>query len=204
MNLRDAPVARRILRLAKQLGMIRPKDLADRGLPTGYIWHLERAGLLVRLDRGLYACPGTLESEHQSLLEVARRVPDGIICLLSALSFHELTQQYAHEVWVAVPRGHHHARMENLQVRYVHMSGPSLTEGIERHRIQGVELKVYTPAKTVADCFKFRSRLGMETVLQALRQGLEEQRFSPAELDRFACIDRVDRVMRPYLEVLLA
>ncbi|PKL80682.1 MAG: transcriptional regulator [Candidatus Melainabacteria bacterium HGW-Melainabacteria-1] len=198
-----SPIAQKILRLARKQGVLRPRDLAEQDLPADYLWRLEKSGHLIRLDRGLYMRADADFSAHISLAEVGKRIPDGVICLVSALSFHELTLQLPHEVWIAVRPGRYHAKMEHLKLRYVHLSGASLTEGIETHRIDGVNLQVYSPAKTVADCFKFRNQLGMETVLQALRQGLEEQRFSPAELDRFACINRVDRVMRPYLEVLL-
>ena len=197
-------IADKVLGLAQKQGMIRPRDLAEQGLPADYLWRLEKAGHLIRLDRGLYMRADADFSAHISLAEVGKRLPDGVICLLSALSFHELTLQIPHEVWIAVRPGRYHARLEHLSLRFVHLSGTSLTEGIEIHRVDGVELRVYSPAKTIADCFKFRHRLGMETVLQALKEAIENKRFHPAELTHFACINRVEKVMRPYLEVLLA
>ncbi|PIQ27498.1 transcriptional regulator [bacterium (Candidatus Blackallbacteria) CG17_big_fil_post_rev_8_21_14_2_50_48_46] len=197
-------VTQKVLKLARKQGLIRPSDLTKQGLPPDYLWRLEKSGLLIRLDRGLYMRADQDFSSQISLAEVGKRLPDGIICLLSALSFHELTLQIPHQIWVAVHPGRYHAQMENLTLRYVHLSGRSLKEGIEYHQIDGVPLAIYSPAKTIADCFKFRSVLGMETVLQALKMGLQEQRFSLAELTHFAAINRVEKVIRPYLEVLLA
>ncbi|MGV3524186.1 MAG: type IV toxin-antitoxin system AbiEi family antitoxin domain-containing protein [Candidatus Sericytochromatia bacterium] len=197
-------VAKKVLKLAEQEIILQPKDLAAHNLPADYLWRLEKMGQVIRLDRGLYMRADADFSGHLSLLEAQKRLPDGVICLVSALNFHELTLQIPHEVWVAVKPGRYHARMENLQIRYVHLSGVSLSEGIEIHRVDGSELRVYSPAKTIADCFKFRQQLGMETVLQALKQGLHERRFTPSELWHFARINRVEKVMRPYAEALLA
>lgn len=203
MALASSPIAKRILKLARSQGMLRAQDLTSRGLPASYLWHLERAGLLKRLDRGLYALASLPFSEHLSELEVAKRVPDGVLCLFSALQFHDLTLEYAHEVWLAIRPGRHHIRINHVKVRYVHLSGQSLSEGVECHRIDGMELKVYSAAKTVADCFKFRHLVGMDVAMQALKQGLAERRFSPSELDHFARMNRVSRVMQPYVEILL-
>jgi predicted transcriptional regulator of viral defense system len=143
-------------------------------------------------------------SANISLAEVGKRIPDGVLCLLSALSFHGLTLQIPHEVWIAVRPGRYHAKMQHIQLRYVHLSGASLSEGITCHRVDGVTLRVYSPAKTIADCFKFRRQLGMETVLQALKEGLKQRRFVTDELRHFAKINRVEKILQPYLEVLLA
>lgn len=201
---KPSPVAQQILRLARKQGILRPRDLAERGLPADYLWRLEKSGHLIRIDRGLYMRADADFSAQISLAEVAKRIPDGVLCLVTALEFHDLTLQIPHEVWIAVRPGRYHAKMDHLKLRYVHLSGASLTEGIETHRVDGVELRVYSAAKTVADCFKFRNQLGMETVLQALKQGLSERRFSPTELWHFAQINRVDKVMLPYAEAVLA
>ena len=201
---KSTSVTEQVLNLAQKQGLIRPCDLVKYGLPTDYLWRLEKSGHLIRLDRGLYMCADQDFSSQISLAEVSKRLPDGVICLLSALSFHELTLQIPHQIWVAVHPGRYHIQMEHLTLRYVHLSGRSLQEGIEYHQVDRVPLAVYSPAKTIADCFKFRSVLGMETVLQALKMGLQERRFSLDELSHFAAINRVAKVMRPYLEVLLA
>lgn len=203
MSLESSPLAKQILRLARRRGIIRPCEVKALGLPTRYLRQLEQEGQLLRLDRGLYACPETPFSSQISLLEVAKRVPRGVICLISALRFHDLTLEFAPEAWVAVPPGHSHPKMENLRVRYFHFSGQAFSEGVEVHRIDGMDLKVYSAAKTVADCFKFRNVVGLDVAIQALKQGWEERRFDPPELMRFARMDRVENVIRPYLDVVL-
>lgn len=203
MPLKDSPLAKRIIRLTRTHGIIRPRDLKKLGLPAQYLRQLEQEGQLMRLDRGLYACPETPFSEHISLLEVAKRVPNGVICLIAALRFHDLTLEFSPDAWVALPPKHHQPKMEHLRVRYFSFSGQAYTEGIEIQRINGVDLKVYSAAKTVADCFKFRNVIGLDVAIQALKQGWEERRFKAPELMRFARINRVENVIRPYLDVLL-
>lgn len=203
MALENSALARRIIKLARNRGIIRPRELKALGLPTRYLRQLEQDGRLIRLDRGLYACPETPFSEHISLLEVAKRLPDGVICLISALRFHDLTLEFSPDAWVALPIKHHHPEFENLKVRYFDFSAKAYSEGIETHRINGVNLKVYSVAKTIADCFKFRSIVGQDVALQALKQGWEERRFNPTELIRLARINRVEKLIRPYLELLL-
>src|SRR5687768_8659983 len=136
---KPSPVAQQILRLARKQGVLRPRDLAERGLPADYLWRLEKSGHLIRLDRGLYMRADKDFSAQISLAEVAKRIPDGVLCLVTALEFHDLTLQIPHEVWIAVRPGRYHAKMEHLKLRYVHLSGASLTEGIETHRVDGVE-----------------------------------------------------------------
>lgn len=203
MSLESSPIAKRIVRLARRRGIIRPREVKALGLPTRYLRQLEQEGQLIRLDRGLYACPETPFSAHISLLEVAKRVPNGVICLISALRYHDLTLEFAPEAWIALPPGHYHPKMENLRVRYFHFSGRAFTEGIEIHQIDGVDLKVYSAAKTVADCFKFRNTVGLDVAIQALKQGWTERYFTPSELMPLARIDRVDKLIRPYLDTLL-
>lgn len=201
--LEDSQLAKRIIRLASKRGIIRPQELKALGLPTRYLRQLEQDGRLLRLDRGLYACPETPFNEHISLLEVAKRIPKGVICLVSALRFHELTLEFSPDAWVAMPAKHYHPKLEHLQVRYFDLSGLAYSEGIETHKINGVDLKVYSEAKTVADCFKFRRVVGLDVAIQALKQGLEERRFSPPELMTYARINRVEKLIRTYLDVLL-
>ena len=110
-------LTQKIMRLARQQGVLRPRDLTERGLPTDYLWRLEQSGHLIRLDRGLYMRADADFSAYISLSEAAKRVPDGVFCLLSALAFYELTLQIPHEIWIAVRPGRYHAKMENLQLR---------------------------------------------------------------------------------------
>lgn len=203
MNLESSPLAKKIVRLARARGIIRPREIKALGLPTRYLRQLEQEGQLMRLDRGLYACPETPFSGHISLLEVSKRIPDGVICLISALRFHDLTLEFSPDAWIALPPKHFQPKMEHLQTRYFAFSGQAYSEGIEVHRLNGVDLKVYSVAKTVADCFKFRNTVGLDIAIQALKQGWEERRFDPPELMRFAKINRVENVIRPYLDAIL-
>jgi predicted transcriptional regulator of viral defense system len=194
--------AQRVLKIAQAAGVLRPRDLAAHGIPARYASRLARRGLLERVDRGLYRAADGEIHEYQTLAEVSRRMPHVVICLLSALRFHDLTTQAPFAVWVMV---HDHAyvpRQTELPVRAVYASGLSFSAGVEEHRIQGVPIRVTIPAKAVADCFKYRSRVGLDVALEALRETWRERRATMDELWRYAQICRVARVMRPYLESL--
>ncbi|WP_127476464.1 type IV toxin-antitoxin system AbiEi family antitoxin domain-containing protein [Sulfurivermis fontis] len=191
-----------ILVLAAQRGLIRPRDLNERGLPTVALTRLVRQGLLQRVGRGLYAIPDRPVSEHGALAEVARKHPQAIICLLSALRLHELTTQSPFEVWLAIPNKARAPKMDYPPLRIVRFSGAALTEGIEERLIDGVPVRVTNVARTVADCFKFRNKIGLDVALEALREAWNGKRVGMDELWQFAKPCRVANVMRPYLESL--
>lgn len=195
--------ADRVLQLARELGVLRARDLARHGIAREYLTRLTRAGLLERTERGLYVLPDAELTEYHSLAETAKRVPAGIVCLLSALRFHDLTTQAPFEVWLALPPTARSPRPRSLPLRVVHFSGPALTEGVEEHVIEGVRVHVYCPAKTVADCFKYRNKIGLDVALEALRETWRERRATMDELWRYAEVCRVATVMRPYLESLI-
>jgi len=158
-------------------------------------------GELKRIGHGLYALPGAKgRPEHQSLIEVAKRAPRAVACLLTALRFHELTTQAPFEIWIALPRGSWRPRRDYPPVRVMRFSGPALTEGVEKHKINGVEVRVYSVAKTVADCFKYRNKIGLDVALEALREARREKRVTSDDLWKYAKICRVAKVMLPYLE----
>jgi predicted transcriptional regulator of viral defense system len=184
------------------MGAIRPRDLTARGIPARYASRLARRGALERIDHGLYTAAGGAIHEHQTLVEVSQRMPHAVICLLSALRFHDLTSQAPFEVWVMVDDHAYVPREMALPVRVVYASGVMLTEGVERHQVLGVTIRVTSPAKTVADCFKYRSKVGLDVALEALRETWRERRATMDELWRAAQVCRVARVMRPYLESL--
>lgn len=193
----------RLLALTRKLGVVRPRDLEAHGIHREQLRRLEQRGLLVRAGRGLYTLAEAEFSEHQSLAEVSKRVPHGVICLLSALRFHNLTTQAPFEVWLAI---HHKARtpqVDMLPLRIVYMSGQAFQSGIEMHQIEGVNVSVYGLAKTVADCFKYRNKIGLEVALEALQGYWQESRGTMDELWHYAKICRVSKVMRPYLESLV-
>lgn len=191
-----------VLRVAKRKGIVRPKDLAAMKIPRVHLSRLTEKGLLVHLARGLYA-PASFEmTEHHSLAEACSRVPRGVVCLLSALQFHGLTTQLPREVWLALegttrlPRGH------GLPLRFVRFSGKAFTEGVENPTIEGVKVRVTNPAKTVADCFKFRNKIGLDVALEALRDCWRQKKATMDDLWYCAQLCRVSNVIRPYMESL--
>jgi predicted transcriptional regulator of viral defense system len=146
--------------------------------------------------------PQAKPTENRTLAEVGKRVPGGVVCLLSALQFHRLTTQAPYEVWLAIDRKAWRPISVELPLRIFRFSGPALSQGIEEHRIEGVPVKVYTPAKTVADCFKYRNKIGLDVALEALRVCWKQRQATMDQLWQAANICRVANVMRPYLESL--
>jgi len=194
--------SKKVLDMARKAGMFRARELAKQGIPRVYLQRLEQQGLLVREGRGLYAHPAAKITENHSLAEAAKRMSHGVVCLLSALRFHELTTQNPSEIWLTIGWKARAPKKDILPLRIVRMSGKSLTEGVEQHQIEGVSVKIYNPAKTVADCFKYRNKVGLDVALEALRDYRQKHRGGMDELWRFANICRVARIMRPYLEAL--
>ena len=193
----------RILALAANQGLIRPRDLDEWSLPRVALTRLVRQGRLERVGRGLYATPGRPASEHGSMAEVARKHPQAIVCLLSALRVHGLTTQSPFELWVAIPNKSRAPRIDYPPLRVVRFSGVGLTDGVEEHLIDGVVVRVTSVARTVADCFKFRNKIGLDVALEALREAWAARRVTMDELWRYAVQCRVANVMRPYMESLL-
>ena len=191
-----------ILDLAAERSLIRPRDLTERGLPTVALTRLVRQGRLQRVGRGLYALPDRPVSEHNTLAEVARKHPQAIVCLLSALRFHDLTTQSPFEVWLAIPNKARAPKMDYPPLRIVRFSGEALTVGVEDHVIDGVPVLVTSVARTVADCFKFRNKIGLDVALEALQEAWRAKRVSMDELWHYATLCRVTNVVRPYMESL--
>ena len=192
-----------VLEIVKQAGVLRPRDLDPHDIPREYLRRLSEQGLLVRSARGLYILPDAPISEHHSLAEASKRVPHGAICLVSALRFHELTTQAPFEVWMAIENKAWQPTMDDVPLRIVRFSGRAFEAGIEEHDIEGVQVKIYSPAKTVADCFKYRNKIGRDVAIEALRDCLDQRKCSANDLWTYAGICRVSNVMRPYLEALL-
>ena len=189
-----------ILSLVRTQGVIRPRDLAARNIATVVLTRMVKNGSLVRIARGLYALPDRQASEYASLGEVAVKYPQGIICLLSALRFHELGTQSPYEVWLAIPNKARPPVLEYPPIRIVRFSGAALTEGVETHLIDGVPVRITSVERTVADCFKFRNKIGMDVALEALREAWRDKKITMNELWRFAKVNRVTNIIRPYLE----
>ncbi|MBI2217543.1 MAG: type IV toxin-antitoxin system AbiEi family antitoxin domain-containing protein [Candidatus Rokubacteria bacterium] len=195
---------RQALQVIRRQGVVRAADLEAHGIPRGRMYDLLRKGRVTRHARGIYAASNHPYTAEHALAQVAKRVPSGVICLLTALRFHGLTTQSPAEVWIALPEKARKPRLDYPRLRVTRSSGPALTDGIEIHRIEGVQVRVYSAAKTVADCFKYRNKVGIDVALEALRDAWRQRRFTMDELDRYARICRVQRVMGPYLEALVA
>lgn len=189
-----------MLALAERQPLLRARDLTAQSLPTAMLSRLVAAGKLERVARGIYSLPGQALSEHRSLAEVSLRMPRGVVCLLSALRVHGIGTQAPFEVWLAIPPHTPTPRLDQPALRVVRMSGPALTEGIEPIEIDGVQVPVFSAAKTVADCFKFRNKIGLDVALEALRDGWAQRKLTMDALWHYAAVNRVSNVMRPYLE----
>lgn len=193
-----------LLRLARKRGGLSTRDVDAVGLHRQALSRLVRAGDLERVARGLYRLPGEAVTEHHGLAVACTAVPHGVICLLSALGFHGVGTQLPFQVWMAIDRRSRRPALRYPPLRVVRFTGRALTAGIEAHRIEGTTVRVYGVAKTVADCFKYRNKIGLDVALEALREAWRARRFTMDELNRCARICRVERVMRPYAEVLVA
>ena len=194
---------KRLLALVRRLGVVRPRDLSGRGVPRTTLAKLVAEGVLDRPSRGVYVLADADVTEHHDLAQVCKRVPHGVVCLLSALRFHRLTTQAPHEVWLGIGRKARLPKLDHPPLRVVRFSGAGLTAGIEEHTVEGVRVRVTSPARTVADCFAYRTTVGLEVALEALRDCLRQRRATVDELHRAAQTRRMANVMRPYLEALV-
>jgi predicted transcriptional regulator of viral defense system len=183
-------------------GPVRARDLDEAGIPRTYLRRLRDGGVLEQVDRGLYRLADAPVTELSSLAEVSKRVPHSIICLLSALQVHGLTTEAPHAVWVLIDRHARAPKLASPQLEVVRASGAARTHGIESRLIDGVKVQLTTPAKTVADCFRFRRHVGIEVALAALKDYLKKRKGSIDALVAAAHADRIYAFMRPYLEAL--
>lgn len=178
-------------------------EAVSAGVPRHAVYNLWHGGQLARVGRGLFAANNLDLGPHETLAEAAKQVPNGIVCLLSALSFHGLTTQNPREVWLAIPEKAWKPRASSLPLRFVRFSGAAYEQGVEKHRVGRMEVRIYGPAKTVADCFKYRNKIGLDVALEALQDCWRQRRGSIDDLLHYARICRVANVMRPYLETLV-
>ena len=184
-------------------GLLRTSQALDLGIHPRTLYHLRDTGRLEQVSRGVYRLAALPPLDNPDLVTVATRTPEAVICLISALAFHEITLEVPHEVYIALPRGVRGPDLDYPPLRIFHFSGPALSEGVETHEINNVPVKIYSAAKTVADCFKFRNKIGVDVAVEALKLYLEHTKAGPRELLRYARICRVERVMQPYLEALV-
>lgn len=193
-----------VLRLARRPQGATARDFAEAGIHRQVLTRLVAAGHLERVSRGIYRLADRSITEHHGLAVVAAAVPHGTITLLSALQFHQIGTQLPSQVWIALDRRARRPALKYPPLRVVRYSGAALTQGIETHRVEGQAVRIYSAAKTIADCFKYRNKIGLEVALEALREGWRARRFTLNELDRYARVCRVQRVMQPYIEALVA
>ena len=179
-------------------------DLRDAGVAAETVSRLVRDGTVVRVARGLYQLADANPDPRRSLAESSALVPKGVICLTSALQFHELTLQMPSAVWMAINRTGWKPNLEYPPVRFVRFSGQALTAGVKRHAIEGIEVPIFEPAKSIVDCFRYRNKIGLDIALEGLREGLRSGRIYPDQLWEFASTARVWSVMRPYVEAMVA
>lgn len=194
----------RVLDLARRSGFVEARSVARAGIHTQVLTRLVAEGALERVARGRYRLASAEITEHHGLVLASVAAPHGVVCLLSALAFHDIGTQLPAEVWFAIERGRSEPRVPGLRIRVVRYSGPAFSHGIERHRIEGQPVRVYGVAKTLADLFKARHRVGLDVALEALREAWRDRRFTMDDLDRAARACRVERVLRPYVESLVA
>ena len=192
--------AERVLAIARQRRIVRPRDLEGLGIPREYLLRLMRQGLLHRAGRGVYELAEMSPTEHHSLAVVTKEIPHGVICLLSSLRFHELTTQQPSEVWIGIPVRGWYPKVSTTAHQVVRYSDSTFNAGVRVHRIEGVPVRIFEPAKTVADCFKYRNKIGLDVALEALRDTLRQRKATVDEIERYAAICRVSKVIRPYLE----
>lgn len=193
---------KKVLTIVRRCGLIRPRDLSAHGVAAWVIYDLLKEGSVKQVGRGLYALTDSSPTERHSYAQAMKRVPNGVICLLSALRFHELTVQNPHEVWIAISRTGWRPKSEGVELRIIRFSGEGLTAGVEEHHVAGVPVRVTNVARTVADCFKYRNKIGIDVALEALHEGWRKKRLTMDEFWRYAKLDRMTRIVMPYLETL--
>jgi len=193
----------RLLQLARRHRVLTTSDVGSAGIHTQELTRLVISGDLERIARGQYRLADRPPESHHDLAIASRSVPRGVICLLSALEFHRIGTQAPFEVWIAIDRRDRRPSLRHPPLRVMRFSGRALTQGVELHVIEGRKVPIFSIAKTLADCFKYRNKIGLDVALEALRDAWRDRRVTVDELDRFARICRVDRVMRPYVEALV-
>jgi predicted transcriptional regulator of viral defense system len=196
-------IEKTILQMACKTGVVRARKIREIGLHPKYLRKLCKSGQLIRTGRGLCSLADGGFTKHHSLVEACKRVPHGIICLLSALNYHEIGTQNPHQIWMAIDRAMRKPKVDYPPIRIFRFSGPSLKEGIEEKKIEGVLVRVYNPAKTVADCFKYRNKVGIDVAIESLKECWRSRRCTLDELFYYARICRVRNIMQPYAQAII-
>lgn len=197
-------VEEQVIAIVTKQGTVCAGDLVSHDIPREYLPRMAKKGLLQRMVRGVYCLPDADITEHHDLALVSTRVPNGVITLLSALAFHQVGTQIPHEIWVAVKARGYAPKFDYPPVRYHYYSGAAYELGIETHTIDGIEVKVYSVAKTVVDCFRLRNKVGLDVALEALKEGWLAKKFTADELLLLAKKCRIASVIQPHFEMLVA
>lgn len=194
--------ADKLLRIAQAQPAVSARELSAAGVPPRVLSRMAASGRLRRVGRGLYTGIEASPSAHQSVIEVTKQAPKAVVCLLSALEIHEVGVQAPFEVWIALPAGTHAPKGTGTAIRVTRLSGAAFSEGIETVMLDGAPVRVYSLAKTITDCFKLRSKVGHDVALEALREAWKARKVTMDDLSRYAKVNRMSNVMRPYLEAL--
>ena len=187
----------------KHGGIMRTAQALRAGIHPGTLYAMRDSGALEVVSRGVYRLADSSPLANPDLVTVATRIPSGVICLISALAFHELSTQIPHDVHVALQRGAEEPRLDHPPIKTYRFTGKAFTEGVEIHELDGVSVRIYGPEKTLADCFKFRNKVGLDTAVESLRFYRERMSINVDDLMRYAVICRVTKVIRPYIEAIL-
>lgn len=192
----------RAMQLAVRHGVVRVRDAVAHDIHPEVLRRLVQQGRLVKVGRGMYVPASADPSAHHDLALATARVPQGVVCMLSALSYHEIGTQLPHEVWMMIDRRSHKPRVDHPPMRFILASGPTLTLGVEETVIDRTTVRISDPAKTVVDCYRYRRHIGLEAAIEALREALRLRRCTPAQIDHYASRCGVSSVVRPYLEAV--
>lgn len=195
-------IQEKTMQYVRQNRIVRPRDIESIGIPREYLLRLQRQGRIVRSGRGIYTLPDAAITERHTYAEVAKRVPEAVLCLLSALAFHQITTQNPASIWIALSKGARKPAITLPSIKVIRLTEPSFIAGIEEHQVEGITVRVYSAAKTVADCFKFRNKIGIDVAIEALKDSLRQKKATVNDIYRYAKICRVSKVIRPYMEAL--
>lgn len=189
--------------ISKKGGIIRTAEAVRLGIYSGDLTGMKKEGIIEQISRGIYRVSNTEPDTHNDLAVVSLKIPRGVICLISALSFHDITTQIPHAVYIALPKGFKKHKIAYPPVQFFRLSKNSYEAGIENHKINGVNVKIYSPEKTVVDCFKFRNKIGIDVAIEALKSMKSKRRTNINQIIAYAKINRVEKIIKPYLESIL-
>jgi len=187
----------------KHGGVLRISEAIKLGINPKIMYALLDRGIIKKLERGLYRLSQTPHAENSDLIIVSKKIPDAVICLISALFYHNITTQIPNKISISLPHGHHRPKIDYPPLKVYRFSTESFNNGILIEEIDGIDVKIYDPAKTIADCFKFRNKIGLDVAIEALKMGYQDKKIKPAEILKYARICRVEKIIMPYLETLI-